>query len=127
MDYGGRSLRNDLLLVHEKSGQHRDAVKAAPSKTGRIDLKLKTIDSQQQLVTEDATQIINFIVQHNLSLDLFGVLVGLAFNLGATPLAKLNAAEKATDISSNTVSGLLNCLNTQKLCRRSTSPCSAGT
>ena len=76
---------------------------------------------------EDATQVINFIVQHNLSLDLFGILVELAFDLGAIPLAKLNAGEKATDTSSNTVSGLLNCLKTQKLCRGSTSPCSAGT
>ena len=49
-------------------------------------MKLQAADSQQQLVMEDATQVINFIVQHNLSLDLFGILVELAWcdTLGKT-------------------------------------------
>ena len=67
--------------------------------------------------------VINFIVQHNLSLDLFADLVELATDLGAT----LNAGKNATHTSTKTVSGLLNCLKkevdtkvTDNSCRSST-------
>ena len=84
VELGCRSLRKDILLPHDKSGQYRDASKAALSKTGRIDLQLRAVDSQEQLVTEDAMKVINFIVQHNLSLDLFADLVEFAIDLAAT-------------------------------------------
>ena len=53
---------------------------------------------------------VNFIVKHNLSLDLFADLVKLAIDLRATRLRKLNAGKNAMHTSSKTVSGLLNCL-----------------
>ena len=113
VDYGCRSLRKDLLLIHEKSNQHQEAVKVALSKTERIDVTLRAVDLQEQLVTEDAIKVVNFIVQHNLSLDLFADLVELAIDLGAKLLSKLNAGKNATHTSSKTVSGLLNCLTTE--------------
>ena len=58
VDYSCHSLRKDVLLVHEKSNQHREAVKAALSKTGRIDVTLHTVDSQEKLVTEDAKKVV---------------------------------------------------------------------
>ena len=51
-------------------------------------------------------KVINFIVQHNLSLGLFADLVELAIDLGATRLRKLNAGKNATHISSKIVVGL---------------------
>ena len=107
VDYGCHSLRKDVLLVHEKSKQHRDAVKAALSKTGRIDFTLQAVNSREQSVTEDVMKVVNFIVQHNLSLDLFADLV---IDLGATRLRKLNAGKNAMHTNSKTVSGLLDCI-----------------
>ncbi len=44
----------------------------------------------------------NFIVRHNLSLDLFRDLVELAVDLGAARLKKLNASKKASHTSAYT-------------------------
>ena len=54
VNYGCRSLRKDLLLAHEKSGQHRDAVKAALSKTGRIDVTLQAVDHRLALACKNS-------------------------------------------------------------------------
>ena len=49
----------------------------------------------------------NFIVRHNLSLDLFRDLVELTVDLGAAQLKKLNASKNASHTSAYTVSELL--------------------
>ena len=109
VDYGCRTLRKDALIAHEKTTQHRDAIKAEL----HVDSIAEKMTTEAQAVTEDAMKIVNFIVQHNLPLDLFGDIVQLAVDLGAARLKKLNAGKNATHTSAYTVSGLLQCLKKQ--------------
>ena len=58
VDYGSRTLRKDVLLLHEKSMQHRDAVRAAVSHKRDIADGLASMESETQAATEDALKVL---------------------------------------------------------------------
>ena len=111
VDYGSRTLRKDALLLHEKSMQHRDAVRAAMSHKREIADGLASMESESQAATEDALKVLYFILRHNLPLDLFADLVQLLVDLGASRLRNLHAGKNATHTSAKTVRGLLSSLS----------------
>ena len=111
VDYGSQTLRKDALLLHEKSMQHRDAVRAAMSHKRDIADGLASMESETQAATEDALKVIYFILRHNLPLDLFADLVELSVDLGSSRLRNLYAGKNATHTSAKTVHGLLRSLS----------------
>ena len=99
VDYGSRTLRKDALLLHEKSMQHRDAVRAAMSHKREQADGLASMESESQAASEDAFKVLYFILRHNLPLDLFPDLVELSVNLGTSRLRSLHAGKNATHTS----------------------------
>ena len=99
VDYGSRTLRKDALLLHEKSMQHRDAVRAAMSHKREQADGLASMESERQAATEDVLKVLYFILRHNLPLDLFPDLVELSMDLGTSRLRSLHAGKNATHTS----------------------------
>ena len=63
IDYGSRTLRKDVLLLHEKSMQHRDAVRAAMSHKRELADGLASMESESQAATEDTLKVLYFILR----------------------------------------------------------------
>ena len=99
VDYGSRTLRKDALLLHEKSMQHRDAVRAAMSHKREQADGLASMESERQAATEDALKVLYFILRHNLPLDMFPDLVELSMDLGTSRLRSLHAGKNAMPTS----------------------------
>ena len=89
----------DALLLHKKSMQHRDAVRAAMSHKREQAVGLASMESERQAATEDALKVLYFILRHNLPLDLFPDLVELSMDLGTSRLRSLHAWKDATHAS----------------------------
>ena len=98
VDYGSRTLRKDALLLHEKSMQHRDAVRAAMSHKMELADGLASMESESQAATEDALKVLYFILRHNLPLDLFADIVELSVDLGASRLRNLQGRTRHTPV-----------------------------
>ena len=103
VDYGSRTLRKDTLLLHEKSMQHCDELRAAMSHKRDIADGLASMESERQAATEDALKVLYFILRHNLPLDLFADLVELSVDLGPHLLCNPQAEKNATHTSAKTV------------------------
>lgn len=106
---GYRLLRKDKLQLHQDSDQHKYAVTL--EMTHNVDHMASKISTGAQKSIRDAIKVLYFILQNNLSLDLFGPAVDLCIDVGATDLPKLRLAKNATYSSWDTIHDLLDTLS----------------
>lgn len=107
---GYATLRLDKIVEHERSVQHKNAILADIEERNRTQATEKNSKQSVQAV-KDALLILKFIIDHNLSLSIFGPLVQLAETLGAVGVKALNRGKNAKHTSWDSINELLACLS----------------
>ena len=102
---GYKLLRKDKVQSHQDSDQHKYSVTL--DLAHGVDDMASNINTSAMIAVKDALEVLFFMLQHNLALDLFSSLI----DVGAQDLPKLRLAKNATYSSWDTVHDLLNILS----------------
>ena len=107
---GCGSTRLDVVVKHETSVMHKEAVSLELSGDSNIDNMLRKDSSKEFDALIDAHKVLYFLVEHNLPIyTLYEPLIDLCIRLGATNLPFLSQSDNANYRSNRIVEEFLNC------------------
>lgn len=109
-DTGCKTIRLDKIKEHEHCSEHLASVNRE-SEQENTDKCNQKINQNSRSAIKDALKVIYYLVEHNLSLDLFSSLVDLNIELGSCNLNNLKLAKNAKYTSWDIVSELLKLLS----------------
>ncbi|CAC5370277.1 unnamed protein product [Mytilus coruscus] len=109
-DIGCKTIRLDKIKEHEHCSEHLASVNRE-SEQENADKCNQKLNRCSRSAIKDALKVIYYLVEHNLSLDLFSSLVDLNIELGSCNLNNLKLVKNAKYTSWDIVSELLKLLS----------------
>lgn len=107
---GCSSLRLDVVVKHEQSIMHKQAVSNELRTEADIDSAFEKMNENEFASLLDAQTVLYFLIKHNLPIHtLFKPLIELCIGLGATNLPHLFKGKNASYTSHRTVDEFLDC------------------
>ena len=104
------STRLDVVINHEQSEMHKDAVFKEMALDQGVDAAFETMNKNEVEALKDAQKVLYFLIKHHLPYKtLYEPLMDLCIELGATNLQNLPKAKNATYKSAATATEFLEC------------------
>ncbi|XP_033729785.1 SCAN domain-containing protein 3-like [Pecten maximus] len=107
---GCRTIRLDKVKDHEKSSQHKTSLAKEDARSAG-EAQATSVSTSTEKAVRDALKVLFYIVQNNLSLDLFSSMVDMCIDVGSPTLQHLRLAKNASYTSWDIVQELLSFLS----------------